>query len=118
MSEVITDPDFAKEYNIHRSSGGNFDEGGWIENAETIIPVIGPIFPTNSKDLLQVPEGDRITGTQTFYSTIQLFETENKEVKRTSDKLEWKGELYKIIKMLDYSDYGYYKAIATRITGD
>jgi hypothetical protein len=117
MSEVITDPDFAKEYNVYRSSG-YFGEGGWIENDKTTLSVTGPILPTNSKDLQQVPEGDRIIGNMTFYSTIELFETRNGDNKGTSDELEWKGELYKIIKMLDFSDYGYYKAITARITGD
>jgi len=117
VADIINDPDYAKDYTILRSNGF-FDEGGFTETI-TEIPDYSAVLPTNTKDLEQVPEADRISGSMTFYSSIPLFVTRNNDTDRgNSDKLRFKNELYKIVKLLDYSDFGLYKAIATRISGN
>lgn len=117
VSELITDPDFAESYQVERSTGF-FDEGGFTESLN-VFDNYGSVQPTDTKDLEQVAEGDRISGSITFYSVIPLFVTRNKSEKGNSDKLIFNGERYKIVKLLDFmSNGGYQKAIAVSIAGD
>ena len=80
----------------------------------------GTITVANTQDVNMLPEGDRIAGLMTFYSTADnpIFVTRNGEVKGTSDELEWRGERYRVIQTFPYLDYGYIKAICKRMSGD
>ena len=68
-----------------------------------------------------LPEGDRIAGLMTFYTTADnpIFVTRNLvDDKGTSDELEWRGERYRVMQTFPYLDYGYIKAVAKRMSGD
>lgn len=68
-----------------------------------------------------LPEGDRIAGLMTFYSTADkpIYTTRNKDDdKGTSDELEWRGERYRVLQVFPYNDFGYVKALGTRMSGD
>jgi hypothetical protein len=114
VSEVITDPDFAQPFSILRTTG-SFGEGGWIPNASTSIPTYGVITVANEKELDQIPEGDRIKGAMIFHTVTEIRTT---NVGGISDQIEWNGDLYKIYQVAPWKDYGYYRAIGSRLTGN
>lgn len=107
VSELITDPDFAQTYSIFRKSG-QFTAGRWVQT-ETELTFTGPIQPATEKEIIQVPEGDRISEILVFYSTQEIYTTNNTG---TSDEIEWSGNRYKVEKVERYGDNGYYKALA------
>lgn len=113
VSEVITDPDFAQTFLVHRRT--NEWVGGRPDETETELTMLGVITVADAKTLEQLPEGDRVTGLMCFYSTVPIFTT-NEE--GTADQLEWRGERYRVKRVFPYGDYGYYKAVAERMAGD
>ncbi|MFC8686321.1 hypothetical protein [Brevibacillus porteri] len=113
VSEVITDPDFAQTFIVHRKS--NEWIAGRPEETETIITMMGVITVADAKTLEQLPEGDRATGMMSFYATVSI-NTTNEE--GTSDQIEWCGDRYRVKKVFPYGDYGYWKAVAERMAGD
>jgi len=116
LSSVVYSTALCQTFKIHRSNG-HFDAGGWIEDPETVISVTGIVTVAGARELRQVPEGDRVIGGMVFYSSAPLRIT-SKANMGTSDRIEWNGELYRLVPVRLYSDYGYYKAIGVRIAGD
>lgn len=119
VGEIISDPDFAQTYTVHR------DNGAWVNGRWSTAPqrlqFYGPVFPAAVQDVQMLPEGDRVTGLMTFYTTSdQPFKVSRNvsDASGVSDQIEWRGELYKILQVMPYTDYGYLKAIGTRLSGD
>ena len=117
VSEVLNDPDFQQTWIVWRSSG-SWIAGVWTENTKESIEMSGVVTPSTAKDLQMLPEGDRITESKTFHSTDKIYTTRNGVDAGTSDQIEYKGELFKVMSAKDYMDYGYNKAVAVRIAGD
>ena len=119
VSELIVDPDLAQPYTVHRMSG-IWTDGEFIQT-ELPLPFYGVVIVANTQDVNMMPEGDRIAGLMTFYTTVDnpIFVTRNLDADQgTSDEIEWHGERYKIMQTFPYHDYGYIKAIGTRKVGD
>lgn len=120
VSELITDPDFAQAFTVQRS-GGSFQLGGYV-SAVTNVPCFGVITVAKEQDLETLPEGDRIGGSMLFYSTKPLYETnvsgDLQGTSGTSDVIAWRGQNYRIAKVFPYADYGYYKALGVRMSGE
>jgi len=120
VSELITDPDFAQSFSVIRSAG-NWADGDFVATTET-LSMTGSIQPMNSKEMEQWPEGDRLKGLCKVYTLEQLHTTSVDSTTygadgMLSDELSWQGQRWKILQSNDYSDFGYYKAIAVRKQG-
>ena len=113
IAEIIQDPDFAQPFTVCRQTGA-WSEGRFGQT-EQQLPFRGIVIAANTKDLLQVPEGDRIKGIMAFYSTEPLLVT---NAAGTSDQVIWRGERYRLFQLWPYVDYGYYKALGERMAGD
>jgi hypothetical protein len=119
VSELIVDPDFAQPYLVRRMSGTWF-EGEFIQK-ESSLQFYGVITPANTQDVNMLPEGDRIAGLMTFYTTAgnPFLVTRNTDGSLgTSDQPVWRDERYKVMQVFPYDDFGYMKAIGTRMAGD
>ncbi|WP_371378905.1 hypothetical protein [Sporomusa aerivorans] len=116
IAEIINDPDFCQAFSVFRKTGktGKWVEGEYIQ-AEQEIKMRGVVVAANTKDLLQVPEGDRVKGVMAFYSTAPLLVTNEAG---TSDQVVWHGERYRLFQLWPYVDYGYYKALGERMAGN
>lgn len=100
---------------VHRSSG-TFVEGKWTENATRQIPMKGTALPTDSRDIDQLPEGDRIKESRTFYTTERLYVTHADGVSAgTSDRVEFDGKLWRLMQVRDFTRFGYNKGVGVRI---
>lgn len=113
IAEIIHDPDFCQPYTLYRKT--TVFVGGRPKTSEKAIPRSGVIVAANTKDLLQVPEGDRSKGIMAVYDTEPLLVTNETG---TSDEFLWQGERYRLFQVWPYKDYGYYKALGERIVGD
>lgn len=113
LSEVVNDPDMGESYTIIRNSG-KFVAGGWQVTNTSEIKAFGIVSVASSRDLKQVPEGDRIEAAMVFYSITEMMMTREGA---TSDILRWEGEEYRVLKSSPYGTRGYWKAIACRIKG-
>ena len=117
VSPVLGNPDLVQTFMVFRSSG-QFALGGWQENTPTQIPMQGVVTIADTETLEMMPEGDRVTGAMTFYSTSEVFRTHNDSQAGTSDYIQWRGQNYRVMHVWPYADYGYWKALAVRMAGD
>jgi hypothetical protein len=115
LSEVVSDPDLAESFTITRNTGA-FGSGGWIPNAPTVIPAYGIVSVAKQADLDAIPEADKISEAMVFHSTQEMFIT-NAAGSATSDTLQWQGTNYRVYSVANYSNRGYWKAIATKMAG-
>jgi len=112
---------------VYRSKG-HFGLGGWIE--EVISPSCfdtrGIAWPSSAQEIEQVPEADRVKGMHTFATLDRLYVTRegdtenidpNDDDSGLSDQAEWQGDRYKIIQVLNFTDYGYCLSIGIRMRG-
>lgn len=109
----------AQTLTVYRSVGG-FVAGRWVEQVQNppTIDISGIAYPSSEKELNQVPEGDRIKGAITFLTAEKLNATHVEAPSGVSDKVEWNGELYKVVSLLPWGDYGYYASVCERISGE
>jgi hypothetical protein len=117
VEDVIEDDDLAQDYIIYRSTG-SFVGGRWIEGTPVQVEACGTIYVAKEKDLVQVPEADRVSGAMVFYNQAVIYLTRNTPSKGISDKIYWDENYWKVVSVGPYKDYGFYKAIAERITGN
>jgi hypothetical protein len=120
VSELMTDLDFVQSYTLLRSTGA-FVSGRWVENEIQKISRVGIISIMSSRELSFMPEGDRVSAAIVIHDKEKIFLTraeDEVEGAGISDKILWRGEQYKIFKVDTYADYGYYKAIAEKLSGN
>lgn len=120
VGELITDPDFCQTFTVYRNIGFWSSEG-IFETSETSFRTTGVITPLKTKELDQLPEGDRIQGGVNIYTNVALFTTHLKAAATTdgyvSDEVVWQNERWKIVNTANFVDYGYYKSVSTRKLG-
>jgi hypothetical protein len=138
VAEVVLDPDLAENFTILRSKG-KFDLGGWKTTSEN-VDGYGVVTVASNKDLQMIPEGDRVTGAMLFHSHERIYLTElddgygqqsygndgfdcaNKNKygdseQHVSDQIYWRGQLFRIISVAPWQDFGYYRAMGVRMSG-
>lgn len=119
VMEIVTDADFAQHYTVTRLNGSWV--GGRFVETPTTVSFYGPIIAANEQDISVLPEGDRVNGLMVFYTTLDnpfLISRASDGQLGTSDQPNWRGNKYRILRVFDYSDYGYQKAMGTRTDGN
>lgn len=119
VSEVANSPDLAESFTILRSTGTQFNQGVW-ETEEQSITGFGVISVAESRDAEMLPEGDLAKGAMVFWSAqpIYVTNTTNIAVGQSSDILVWNGKRYRVLTVRPYKDWGYYRAVGTRMQAD
>jgi hypothetical protein len=119
VSRVLQNPHFRQTFRVYRSEG-EFRLGGWVEIAQSpeYFEMSGVAWPSSAKEIQQVPEGDRIQGMHTFATIDPLYVTHASGIPGTSDQLEWNGERYRLLQILNFNDYGFNVAVGARLEGD
>jgi hypothetical protein len=120
LASIVSDPDFAQALTVTRSNGGSWQLGNWINNTES-INWFGIVQPSTPEELEQVPEGDRVKGAMSFHSEQVIYETHTDGPTDPnagiSDLITWQNQIYRIVKVFPWEDFGYYKAIGVRKSG-
>ena len=115
MSEVMNDPDLAQAFLIQRSTQGTFLNGVW-QTTPVTLSGYGPIRPASAREINMLPEGDRVGEIKAFWSSQPIYGTRGTSGKgESSDILVWNGLYYRVLQVFQDQDYGFYKALATRM---
>lgn len=114
VDEITVDPDFAQAFTIKRSTG-SWLNGKWTTTTSD-VSAFGTIEPASSKDLKMVPEGDINSEPMSFYSPDPIFTTRDEGTPAASDILVWRGQNFRVLNVFEYQDFGYYHAIAVRMS--
>lgn len=119
--ELISDPDFAQQFTVKRSTG-TWVDGRFVSENYTLC-LFGVIQPLTTRELEQVPEGDRVSGGIKIYTTsndpiytTRLLNTST-DAGALSDEIKWGNEWWKILSVKNFSDNGYFYSVATRKKG-
>lgn len=113
VSKVIKSSRLSQSYTVYRKSG-EWVSGRW-EQSESSLQITGPVTVPGEKEILQIPEGDRVKGVMCFHSTDELYTTNENG---TSDEILWRNNRYRIHAILPWMDFGYCKALGTRMEGE
>lgn len=114
MSRILHSPVFSQTFTVFRKSG-EWQSGRFVTIEEKELRVRGVVTPAEPKDLVQVPEGDRVTSVMCFYADQPLHTT---NLTGTSDEILWRGERYRVAAVLPWGDFGYWKALGVRMVSD
>lgn len=119
LSEVANSPELAETYTILRSTGTGWNQGVW-ETQEQQLTGFGVISVADAKEVEMVPEGDVAHGAMVFWSAqpIYVTNTTNTVPGQSSDILIWNGKQYRVLSVRQYLDWGYYRAVGTRMQAD
>lgn len=115
VSDILLDPDFAQPFTVTRSQGV-FARGGW-QSSTTSLTLRGVANTASGNDLQQLPEGDRVTGSMAFYTTAPIYATRAGASAGLSDLITYNGDVYRLAKVWNRNQNGFYKAIGVRTSG-
>lgn len=116
VSEVILSPEFLTTIRVERKEGA-WENGRYNTKDPIEIDMQGNLQPAGESDMVVTPEGAQIRGDIVAYTLQSLYMTQVQPGSNTagvSDTVIFNGYRYQVIKVEDWSLYGYYKAICTR----
>lgn len=113
VAELMGDPDFTQPYTILRSTG-NWLTGVWTPII-TSVQNYGVIEVSSPKDVEMTPEGDVIRGFMVFWSPVAIYTTHEGKQDGSSDILIWRSNQFRVMSVAKWVDYGYFRAVATRL---
>lgn len=120
ISELLVDPDFATHFKILRTTGV-WKGGRFILDSPEELSFYGPVQPPSVKEMEILPEGERLQGIMCFWvKGKDVFLTRDLTADSKagiSDQFLWRGNHYKIIQIMPWSDYGWVKAFGVRMEG-
>lgn len=123
VGRIVNSRNFAqpKGFKVYRTTG-EWVSGRFVtKTPDTPLLLQGTVTVANSEDLEQVPEGDRVTGMMCFYSQQPIYVTRAEDelsAAGISDEIVWSGDRYRIVAVVPWRDFGYYKAFGVRMAGD
>lgn len=117
VADIVASPEFTQTITIKRHSNGRFVKGRFEQDEKT-IKIKAVVSVSDEKTLSMIPEGDRNETTKTVHSLEKIYMTSSEASKgenRTSDIVIYNGDEYKVIAILDADDYGFTKAVISKI---
>ena len=110
LSSIVTHPLFAKHYTVARQVSMEVNGRQEIFHSEPMA-YYGAVQPTTHKDMHQLPEHDRHNDSMTFFTTpphtFELY-----------DIATYEGRRYRIISVLDWTQYGHVQGIGVEVLID
>lgn len=120
LSSIVVAPEYRQKITIIRDKGGEWYQGSYQKITETII-TMGVISGTDERVTDMIPEGDRISEEKYIHTIIPIYTTRSFKVKSgdiqsfDADIVIWNGEKYKVTKVQDSGDYGYWRGVISKI---
>jgi hypothetical protein len=118
VSELIEDPDFAFPYTVIRRTGKWVNARFVVNDPPERLAYYGSVQPATTRDLEQAGIGDNEHGIMKFFcrqpKDIYLTDNfdESGEYAQVSDEIEFRGLLYKVIKISPWQHGGWMRAFA------
>lgn len=116
VSELMDDPEFCTDFQLRRISGAFQDEGEWVNGSPVILERLGAIHPASASQLKLLPEGERRDFTIAVYSDQDILMADGTGIQ--SDVVIWKGKTFRVAYSKDWSDNGYWFALAVEFSDE
>lgn len=118
IAELIDDPDFCTSFTIMVSDSYRQDDGEWIEGFEP-YKMTGVIQPASSRDTAHMIDGDEYRGAINVWARQMIATADNSErCAGLGDLIDWHCKRYRVVNSKDWSQYGYWQAMAVEVDGD
>lgn len=120
LSSIVVAPEYRQKITIIRDKGGEWFQGVYQKITET-IETMGVISGTDERVTDMIPEGDRISEEKYIHTIIPIYAARSYKVKSgeieslAADVVVWNGEKYKVVKVQNSGDYGYWRAVISKI---
>jgi hypothetical protein len=108
VADVLQDPDLAQTLTVRRAVVAVDDNGRAAETPSTLT-ISGVVAPATDEQLQRLAEGDRSSETIAVYTATRLTDGDDTH---GPDVVAWKGGTYLVKSVWDWSDYGYFEALA------
>lgn len=108
MADVLLDPDFRVDFPIIRSVE-SVDARGRTQSSASEIPAQGVIHPATEEELKILPEAQRVEEIIAVYTATRLTAGDDTH---GADRVGWQGGTYKVLEVMDYSQFGFTMALA------
>lgn len=108
MSDVLLDQDFRVDFPVIRSVE-SVDTHGRAQTTATELQAQGVIHPATEEELKILPEAQRVEELIAVYTATRLTAG---DVTHGADRVGWQGGTYKVLKVMDYSQFGFVMALA------
>lgn len=118
VSELIEDPDFASPYTVLRRTG-KWVNGRFEVSEPERLAYFGAVQPATTLELAQLDIGDGEVGVMKFFCRApkDLYLThsfdESDETAQVSDEIEFRGRLYKVLRVSPWQHHGFTRAFAS-----
>lgn len=117
LSRVVHSPMLSQKITILRRTGA-WEYGTWVQGDKPeTLTMRGIVTMASAKDLQQVPEGDRVTGSIKILTTERIYITDG-PAGNITDMVLWRGARYRIVTVTPDVDYGFWRSIGQRLDGD
>ena len=103
VTEVLFSPEFMDTGIQCLRSTQTVDNDGIASNIITATSFSGVVVPTSGEYLQRIPEGERVNGSITIYTTFIL---RDGLAGNPTDEVIWKGRTYVVSSVQDYGHYG------------
>lgn len=113
MLEVIDDEDFNTSFRLGVSSGHRADDGVWVDGRDW-LDLRAVIQPAKGYKTQHLSEGDRHKPAIHVWCGRELNPTYDGVAKK-GDLIEWHGKNYQVVEPMDWSQYGYWQALAIQV---
>jgi hypothetical protein len=121
VSDLIEDPDFASPYTVVRRTG-KWNRGRFDVSEPERLDYYGAVQPATTRDLAQLGIGDEERGVMKFFCRApkDLYLThsfneggEPDDAVQVSDEIEFRGLLYKVLRVSPWQHHGWTRAFAS-----
>ena len=116
LSPALSDPDLGfTSFTVQRTAYRR--QNGTSVPAVRELPASGCIHPGTPEMLRLLPEENRREDFITIYTDFPLTLGENGGGVNytTPDRIRWNGETWRVVRVRDWSMFGYYQALAIRV---
>ena len=116
ITEAITDPDLGfTSFSVQRTAYTR--RNGTSVPATQTMAASGSIHPGTPEMIQLLPEEERNEEFIAIYTdfTLSLGENDGGATYTTPDRILWNGETWRVVKVRDWSVFGYYQGYAVRV---
>lgn len=109
LADLLQDPDLVLPFVILRRAEGMVKGRSVI--TETPEDATGVVQPAMARELERLPEADRVKSTIAVF-TVAPLRVGDEAQGISADGIVWRGDTYTIAAVEDWTQYGFYKALA------
>lgn len=84
---------------IQRPVGGSYVDGEWVPGSTTDINITASVQPASREDLVNLPEGRRLSDYIRLYTSTELYTVTEGDQPQQPDLFDWHGHTYECVEV-------------------